>query len=96
MRKGVPFRTSHEVVGRVVRRAEELGCSIAALSPEALAEEHEAFGSDVGKVFDPARSADARAGSGGTGRVDFERVDDYGKAVAEQLELARRELARGL
>ncbi len=86
VRKGVPFRTSHEVVGRVVRRAEKLGCSIAALSPETLAEEHEAFGSDVGKVFDPARSADARAVSGGTGR----------EAVAEQLELARRELARGL
>ena len=86
VRKGVPFRTSHEVVGRVVRRAEELGCSIAALSPETLAEEHEAFGSDVGEVFDPARSADARTVSGGTGR----------EAVAEQLELAGKELESGL
>ena len=85
VRKGVPFRASHEVVGRVVRRAEALGCSIAELSTETLAEEHEAFGVDVGEVFDPDRSADARAVSGGTGR----------EAVAEQLELARRELARG-
>ena len=85
VRKGVPFRTSHEVVGRVVRRAEALGCSIAELSAETLAEEHEAFGGDVAEVFDPARSADARAVSGGTGR----------EAVAEQLELARKELERG-
>ena len=85
VRKGVPFRTSHEVVGRVVRRAEELGCSIAELSPETLAGEHEAFGPGVGEIFDPVRSADAREVRGGTGRA----------AVAEQLERARRELREG-
>ena len=85
VRKGVPFRTSHEVVGRVVRRAEALGCSIAELSTEALAEEHEAFGPGVTEVFDPVRSADARVVSGSTGR----------EAVAAQLEQAREALGAG-
>jgi len=86
VRKGVPFRTSHEVVGRVVRRAEALGCSIAELSAEALAEEHEAFGPGVTEVFDPVRSADARVASGSTSR----------EAVAAQLEQAREALGAGL
>ena len=85
VRRGVPFRTSHEVVGRVVRRAEELGCSIAELPPGVLAEEHEAFGPGVGEVFDPVRSADARRVRGGTGS----------EAVAEQLEQARSALKEG-
>jgi len=86
VRKGVPFRTSHEVVGRVVRRAEALGCSIAELSTEALAEEHQAFGPGATEVFDPVRSADARVVSGSTGR----------DAVAAQLEQAREALGAGL
>ena len=86
VRKGVPFRASHEVVGRVVRRAEAMGCSIAELSAEELAEEHEAFGPGVTEVFDPVRSADARVVSGSTGR----------DAVAEQLEQARAALQEGL
>ncbi len=77
--KGVPFRVSHEVVGRVVRRAEALGCSIEELPVDTLAEEHPAFGPGVREVFDPVRSADARAVDGGTGR----------DAVARQLEQAR-------
>ena len=86
VRKGVPFRTSHEVVGRVVRRAEALGCSIAELSTDALAQEHEAFGPGVTEVFDPVRSADARVVSGSTGR----------EAVAAQLEQAREALRAAL
>ena len=36
VRRGVPFRESHHIVGRVVRRAEELGCSLRELSDEDL------------------------------------------------------------
>ena len=86
VKKGVPFRTSHEVVGRVVRRAEALGSSIADLSASALAEEHPAFGPGVAEVFDPVRSADARVVSGSTGR----------EAVDAQLGQAREALHAGL
>jgi len=68
VRRGVPFRESHEVVGRLVRRAEEAGVSLAALETRVFREEHEAFRADVHDVFDWARSADARDSDGGTSR----------------------------
>jgi argininosuccinate lyase len=66
VRRGVPFRSTHEVVGRLVRRAEEAGVSLSELSLDALREEHPAFEDDVRDVFDWERSADARDGIGGT------------------------------
>ncbi|RMF87763.1 MAG: argininosuccinate lyase, partial [Nitrospirae bacterium] len=38
VRAGLPFRRAHEVVGRLVARAEALGCDLAELPPEALTE----------------------------------------------------------
>jgi len=66
VRKGVPFRTTHEVVGHLVRRAEEDGCSLSDLSLEALQEEHSSFAEDVRNIFDWERSADSRDSDGGT------------------------------
>ncbi len=68
VRHGVPFRESHEVIGRLVRRAEREGVSLAELSTSAFREEHAAFGDDVRTVFDWARSADSRDSEGGTSR----------------------------
>jgi argininosuccinate lyase len=68
VRRGVPFRESHDVVGRLVRRAEEAGVSLAALETAVFREEHRAFKEDVHEVFDWARSADARDSDGGTSR----------------------------
>lgn len=68
VRRGVPFRESHEVVGRLVRRAEEAGSSLAELELQAFRDEHEAFEEDVRDVFDWAASADAREAPGGTSR----------------------------
>jgi len=82
VRAGVPFRESHEVIGRLVRRAEEAGVSLSALPLEAFAEEHAAFGDDVLQVFDWRRSADSRDSDGGTSR----------RSVLAQLEEARRRL----
>jgi argininosuccinate lyase len=82
VRRGVPFRKSHEVVGRLVRRAEEAGVSLSALDLGAFRAEHEAFGDDVLGVFDWARSADARDSEGGTSR----------RSVLTQIEAARSRL----
>ncbi len=68
VRRGVSFRESHEVVGRLVRQAEEAGVSLSALEVTAFREEHPAFGDDVGNVFDWTRSADSRDSEGGTSR----------------------------
>ena len=72
VRRGVPFRTSHEVIGRLVRRAEERRVPLSELSTEELKAEHESFEPDVQKVFDWEASTDARDTPGGTSRRSVE------------------------
>jgi len=79
VRRGVPFRESHDVVGRLVRRAEEAGVGLSELPLDAFQAEHEVFESDVHDVFDWTASADARDTDGGTSR----------RSVLQQLERAR-------
>jgi len=83
VRRGVPFRTSHDLVGAVVRKAEEEGVPLSELPVEAFREVHEAFGDDVHRVFDWERSVDARDVPGGTA----------GPAVGAQIEEAEERLA---
>ncbi len=80
VRRGVPFRRSHEIVGRLVRRAEEAGVPLSELPLSDFEAEHEAFGADVLDVFDWRASADARDTEGGTSE----------RSVRLQLERARR------
>lgn len=84
VRAGVPFRESHEVIGRLVRRAEEEGSSLSDLPQEAFTAEHPAFGADVRDVFDWRRSADSRDSDGGTSR----------RSVLAQIAEARRRLEK--
>lgn len=79
VRKGVPFRETHEVVGRLVRTAEERGVPISQLTVEVFQGIHPAFEEDVGRVFSFERSVEARAVPGGTSL----------RAVKEQLMQAR-------
>jgi argininosuccinate lyase len=76
VKKGIPFRETHGVVGRLVRLAEEKGLSLSELSIDALQNEHEVFEKDVVEVFDWERSAEVRDTIGGTSL----------RAVQEQLE----------
>jgi argininosuccinate lyase len=84
VRLGVPFRESHEVVGRLVRRAERDGVSLAELGTDALAETHPALGPDAAEVFDWERSVESRDLQGGTSR----------RAVTAQIDAARAALGR--
>jgi argininosuccinate lyase len=83
VRKGVPFRQSHHVVGRAVRRAEKLDRSLKELSVTEYQAIHPAFAEDVYEVFDFERSVEARNTRGGTAP----------SAVKEQIEQAKRVLA---
>jgi argininosuccinate lyase len=83
VRRGVPFRESHEVVGRLVRRAEDDGVPLAELPVSTFREEHPAFTDNVREVFDWLRSVDARDSDGGTSR----------RAVLEQMKEVRGRLA---
>ncbi|MBW3533786.1 MAG: argininosuccinate lyase [Gemmatimonadetes bacterium] len=78
VRRGVPFRATHEVVGRLVRRAEEAGVRLDALPDQAFRDAHPAFGDSAREAVDWERSVEARDVIGGTSR----------RAVEEQLEAA--------
>lgn len=84
VRKGVPFRRSHEAVGALVKSAEEQGCCLEDLSDSAFRAAHSEFEPDVRDVFDWEQSVEARAALGGTSR----------SAVESQLAKAREALRR--
>ena len=66
VRKGVPFRQSHQLVGQVVKRAETLGVPLRKLKLEEYQAIHPAFAQDVYAVLDFQRSLEARETEGGT------------------------------
>lgn len=69
VRRGVPFRESHGLVGRAVRRAEELGCALRDLPPAELAQISPQFAPGISEVWDFERSVEQRAVVGGTART---------------------------
>jgi argininosuccinate lyase len=77
--RGVPFREAHEVVGEVVRHAEERGVDLDGLEPDELAAIHPALDARVAERFDAQQAIDRRDGVNGTAT----------RAVTAQLERAR-------
>ena len=65
-RRGVPFRTAHDIVGRVVRHASEAGCDIAELSLDDLRSYSDVITDNVYKVLTLEGSVAARNHVGGT------------------------------
>ncbi len=79
VRKGLPFRDAHEVVGRVVRWALDAGKTLETVSLEELRRFSDRFASDVSAALTVEASLRARAVSGGTAP----------EAVRRQLVVAR-------
>ena len=82
VRKGVPFRESHRLVGQAVLRAEEAGVQLRELSLSEYRTISGAFEQDLFGVFDFERSVASRDVAGGTAPT----------AVREQLARARKVL----
>jgi argininosuccinate lyase len=85
VRRGVPFRRSHEAIGRLVRMSEERGCTLAELTLEDYRSVDETFASDVHDVFDWERSVDSRSVPGGTGRAAVEAQLDEARTALTAL-----------
>ncbi len=83
VRKGMPFREAHGVVGGLVRLALERGVSLAQLSPEEVAEASDLLGDDFYEALRPERWPETKISAGGTAKA----------RVAEQLDAARAALA---
>ncbi len=82
VRKGLPFRKSHEAAGKCVAACEKLGVGLRELPLEAYREVSELFGEDLRAVLSFEGSAASRSAFGGTAP----------EAVAAQLELAEKAL----
>ena len=68
VRKGLPFRETHHLVGTVVRIAEAKGCSIAELSLPELKKIHPKFDKDISEVWSFQTSVERRQSTGGTAK----------------------------
>lgn len=67
VRRGVPFREAHRLVGEAVKRAEARGVTLADLSLDEYKQIAPQFDAEVRNVFDFAQSLAAREIIGGTG-----------------------------
>ncbi|MCJ1256896.1 argininosuccinate lyase [Lignoscripta atroalba] len=68
VRKGLPFRETHHIAGRVVSLAEKEGIPMDKLTIEQLQGVDSRFGKDVLDVFDYARSVEMKSATGGTSK----------------------------
>jgi argininosuccinate lyase len=82
VRKGVPFRETHEVAGKAVRLALQKHCALESLALEELKTLHPAFEADVFPQLEPRAVMEKRNSRGGTGK----------QAVRAQIALARKAL----
>ncbi len=82
VRKGVPFRQTHEIAGKAVRLAIQKKVALEALSLDELRGLHPGFDTDVFDSIQTRAVMEARNSRGGTGS----------RAVAEQIDRARKTL----
>eukprot|EP01061_Rhynchopus_euleeides_P039099 TRINITY_DN67078_c0_g1_i1.p1 TRINITY_DN67078_c0_g1~~TRINITY_DN67078_c0_g1_i1.p1 ORF type:complete len:469 (+),score=199.28 TRINITY_DN67078_c0_g1_i1:72-1478(+) len=73
VRKGLPFRETHHLVGTLVRIAEQKECSIADIPLEELKKIHEKFDTDIEQVWSFETSVERRVSTGGTARSAVEK-----------------------
>lgn len=71
--RGVPQRTGHEVVGKLVAVCEQRGCRLADLSDEELAAAHTAIGADVREYLGVENAIKAFRSYGSTAPAEVER-----------------------
>ncbi len=83
VRRGMPFREAHRVVGGLVREALERGVSLSGLGADRLAAHSELLDDEFYEVLDASRLLESKRSEGGTSS----------ERVAEQLEAARAALA---
>ena len=82
VRRGVPFREAHGIVGGLVRDAVERGKSLSELTPEELRERSEQLDDSYYEVLKRSSWLESKRIAGGTGSV----------ALGRQIEEARETL----
>jgi len=90
---GIPFRSAHEIVGKLVLQCEKAGRTLQDLSFEELAAIHQSFAEGSGKLVDIRSVVSRRNSEGGTGpealSLQLERVNETIASDIDWLEDAR-------
>jgi argininosuccinate lyase len=73
IKRGVPQRTAHEVVGKLVRQGLDRGLALAELSPDELRQAHPAIDPSVREVLGPRRAVEAFVSYGSTAPIEVDR-----------------------
>ncbi|HET6882262.1 MAG TPA: argininosuccinate lyase [Pirellulales bacterium] len=73
IKRGVPQRTAHEIVGKLVRQGLDQGVALAELSPDEFEQAHPAIDASVQEVLGPRRAVAAFVSYGSTAPVEVER-----------------------
>jgi argininosuccinate lyase len=68
IRRGVPMRTAHETVGRLVAECDQRGCRLADLTASEFRQHSAAIGDDVYTVLGPRNAVAALSSYGSGGR----------------------------
>ena len=89
VRKGVPFRDAHEVVGSIVGHVTRKHVNLRSLTKADMQSFHEAFDSGADELLDLERSLESRTLIGGTARV---RVEAAIAEIESELAAERTEL----
>lgn len=84
VRKNVPFREAHGIVGKVVAFCQESDLELTDLSLEALQKFSPAIGNDIYKILSVEGSVNSRVSTGGTARI---RVEQALEQAEQQLEM---------
>ena len=82
VRRGVAFRDSHHIVGKMIAFCRQEGIRLRELDPDGRKQFHPVLSEDVSALLDPARVVEARESRGGTAP----------SAVKEQLQIARKKI----
>jgi len=86
VKRGLPFRDSHEIVAHAVRDCEQRGCDLADLTLAELQAYHPDIGPDIHEVLTLEGSVAARNHIGGTAparvRIEAQRIMDRKQATS--------------
>jgi argininosuccinate lyase len=91
VRKGVPFREAHGIVGGLVREALDRGKSLSELTREDLARHSDALGDDYFEVLKQSSWLESKKIEGGTGSASLERQMDLARTTLRAVEKRVRE-----
>ena len=81
VQKGMPFRTAHEVSGKIVSHCEEKSIDFFKLSASDLRKFSDLFGDDAAGIIDPANSTERKLSAGSTSKTEvlkqIEKIKSY-------------------